>query len=163
MFLLDANVFIQAKNLEYGFDFCPAFWGWLDQQAAIRVVGSIEAIYDELVGVGDELETWARARDSFFDPPDASVVTALGAVSTWVTASPSYDAGAKNQFLQVADPLLVAAALAGGHTVVTHERVRGTRKRVMIPEVAIAFGVKCVNPYTMLRTTKARFVLGGAV
>ena len=27
--LLDANVFIQAKNLHYGFDFCPAFWHWL--------------------------------------------------------------------------------------------------------------------------------------
>ncbi|ANT65111.1 hypothetical protein Ptc2401_01341 [Prosthecochloris sp. CIB 2401] len=26
-YLLDANVFIQAKNLHYGFDFCPAFWG----------------------------------------------------------------------------------------------------------------------------------------
>jgi len=25
-YLLDANVFIQAKNLHYGLDFCPAFW-----------------------------------------------------------------------------------------------------------------------------------------
>ena len=31
-YLLDANVFIQAKNLHYGFDFCPAFWDWLIQQ-----------------------------------------------------------------------------------------------------------------------------------
>ncbi len=28
-FLLDTNIFIQAKNLHYGFDFCPAFWEWL--------------------------------------------------------------------------------------------------------------------------------------
>jgi hypothetical protein len=28
-YLLDANVFIQAKNLHYGFDFCPGFWDWL--------------------------------------------------------------------------------------------------------------------------------------
>ncbi len=28
-YLLDTNVFIQAKNLHYGFDFCPAFWQWL--------------------------------------------------------------------------------------------------------------------------------------
>ena len=27
-YLLDANVFIQAKNLHYGLDFCPAFWDW---------------------------------------------------------------------------------------------------------------------------------------
>ncbi len=30
--LLDANIFIQAKNLHYGFDFCPAFWDWLAEQ-----------------------------------------------------------------------------------------------------------------------------------
>jgi hypothetical protein len=28
-YLLDANVFMQAKNLHYGMDFCPAFWDWL--------------------------------------------------------------------------------------------------------------------------------------
>lgn len=28
-YLLDANVFIEAKNRYYGFDFCPAFWNWL--------------------------------------------------------------------------------------------------------------------------------------
>nr|WP_269633613.1 DUF4411 family protein [Pelomonas sp. BJYL3] len=33
-YLLDANVFIQAKNLQYGFDFCPGFWDWLAQYAA---------------------------------------------------------------------------------------------------------------------------------
>jgi hypothetical protein len=27
-YLLDSNIFIQAKNLHYSFDFCPAFWDW---------------------------------------------------------------------------------------------------------------------------------------
>jgi len=37
-YLLDANVFIQAKNLHYGLDFCPAFWEWLlDNNAPGRV------------------------------------------------------------------------------------------------------------------------------
>ncbi len=31
-YLLDADVFIRAKNLHYGFDFCPAFWEWLIAQ-----------------------------------------------------------------------------------------------------------------------------------
>ncbi|MBN2353724.1 MAG: DUF4411 family protein [Spirochaetales bacterium] len=33
-YLLDANVFMQAKNLHYGFDFCPAFWDWLTRKNA---------------------------------------------------------------------------------------------------------------------------------
>jgi hypothetical protein len=31
-YLLDADVFIRAKNLHYGLDFCPAFWDWLIKQ-----------------------------------------------------------------------------------------------------------------------------------
>ena len=31
-YLLDANVFIQAKSLHYGFDSCPAFWDCLGEQ-----------------------------------------------------------------------------------------------------------------------------------
>ena len=37
-YLLDANVFIQAKNLHYGLDFCPAFWEWLAEKNAAGTV-----------------------------------------------------------------------------------------------------------------------------
>lgn len=41
-YLLDTNVFIEAKNLYYGFDFCPAFWEWvLASHAAKKVYGSV--------------------------------------------------------------------------------------------------------------------------
>ena len=40
-YLLDANVFIQAKNLHYGFDFCPAFWDWL--VTATRAIACADA------------------------------------------------------------------------------------------------------------------------
>ena len=33
-YLLDSDVFIQAKNLHYGLDFCPAFWDWLIESNA---------------------------------------------------------------------------------------------------------------------------------
>ena len=29
MYLLDANSYIQAKNLHYQMSFCPAYWDWL--------------------------------------------------------------------------------------------------------------------------------------
>lgn len=46
-YLLDANVFIQAKNLHYGFDFCPAFWDWLIANNSQNKVFSIEKVGDE--------------------------------------------------------------------------------------------------------------------
>ena len=47
-YLLDTNIFIQARNLHYGFDFCPAFWEWLIARNAAEVVGSIDKVADEL-------------------------------------------------------------------------------------------------------------------
>jgi hypothetical protein len=54
-YLLDANVFIQAKNLHYGLDFCPAFWDWLVASNAAQSVFSIEKVGDEVDAVADEL------------------------------------------------------------------------------------------------------------
>lgn len=48
VYLLDANVFIESKNRHYGFDFCPAFWDWLDAQNHAGQVYSVERVADEL-------------------------------------------------------------------------------------------------------------------
>ena len=61
-YLLDTNVFIQARNLHYGFDFCPAFWDWLIEQNAAGVVASIDKVADELAAGDDDLSDWATAK-----------------------------------------------------------------------------------------------------
>lgn len=158
-YLLDANVFIQAKNLHYGLDFCPAFWDWLIDRHAAGTVFSIEKVGDEIAAVGDALATWAAARGpDFFVRPDALVIPALGVVSTWAT-SQRYDPAAVNTFLQVADYYLVAHALAHAHTVVTHEVASPSTKKIKIPDACIGLGVKCMTPYEMLRVERARFIL----
>jgi len=60
-YLLDTNVFIQARNLQYGFDFCSAFWDCLDQQNADGSVVSIQQVGAELEAGGDDLADWASA------------------------------------------------------------------------------------------------------
>lgn len=60
-YLLDANVFIQAKNLHYGLDFCPAFWEWLVENNAAGQVFSIDKVADEMSAGEDELTDWMRA------------------------------------------------------------------------------------------------------
>jgi hypothetical protein len=159
-YLLDANVFIEAKNLHYGFDFCPAFWDWLIASNQAGTVFSIERVETEIQAGADELSAWSAQRGpGFFLPPDAALVPALGQVSAWATTQ-NYEPAAINTFLQVADYYLVAHALAHGHAVVTHERVRGSRKKIQIPEACIGLNLRCMNPYEMLRTEHARFVLG---
>ena len=159
-YLLDSNIFIQAKNLHYSFDFCPAFWEWLDVGNKKGTVFSIEKVRDELIGGDDELAEWAKARGSeFFLPPDNAIVPSLAAVSTWAGGG-GYEASAVSTFLQVADYYLVAHALAHGFDVVTHEVAANSVKKIKIPNACIGLHVKSMSPYEMLRTEKARFVLG---
>jgi len=159
-YLLDADVFIRAKNLHYGFDFCPAFWSWLIQMNGKHAVCSVEKVGDELLGIADELAAWAADRGSeFFVRPDASVFPALARVGDWAGAG-RYEASAVATFLQVADYYLIAQALAGDHAVVTHEVPSASVKKIKIPDACISLGIKCMTPYEMLRREKARFVLG---
>ena len=54
-YLLGAIVFISAKNLHYGLDFCPAFWDWLIARNTDGTVLSIDKIADEFAAMGDEI------------------------------------------------------------------------------------------------------------
>src|SRR6266702_4386813 len=111
-YLLDADVFIQAKNLHYGMDFCPAFWDWLVRSNEAGQVFSIEKVANEIEAGEDELADWAAQRGAeFFLRPDEAIVSALGSVSAWATRQ-TYEPAAVNTFLQVADSYIVAHALA---------------------------------------------------
>ncbi|MDR4506750.1 MAG: DUF4411 family protein [Candidatus Brocadiaceae bacterium] len=160
-YLFDANVFIQAKNLHYGLDFCPAFWDWLIENNKARKVFSIEKVGDELEAGNDELASWATARGAdFFLKPDTRTVGDFANVSNWVT-SQDYEPAAISTFLQIADYYLLAHALAHRFTVITHEKPDNSTKKIKIPNACIGLGIKCMSPYEILRHEKARFVLEG--
>jgi hypothetical protein len=160
IYLLDANVFIQAKNLHYGLDFCPAFWEWLIESNRAKKVFSIDKVADEIAAGADELADWMRnnAGDMFL-MTDVGVASQLGKVSAW-TMEQNYEPTAINTFFQVADFFLIGHALAGGFVVVTHEVYANSPKRVKIPNVCIGLNLRFMTPYEMLRREQARFVLG---
>lgn len=158
-YLLDTNVFIQAKNLYYGMDFAPGFWDWIIQAHDAGRVLSIEKVGDGLKPGGDNLAAWATAcPSSFFEAAGATDATSLRTVATWVTQQ-NYEPAAISTFLQVADFYLVAQALTRGHTVVTHEVFSPSVKKIKIPNVCLGVGVKHITPYEMLRTEKVRLIL----
>jgi hypothetical protein len=159
-YLLDANVFMSAHRLHYGIDFCPAFWDWLVTGNQSGGVVSIEKVEDEIIAGDDELSMWAKQRGTgFFLRPDASTFPSLAAVSSWAIGQ-AYEQSAIATFLQVADYYVVAQALAGQHTVVTHEVPSASTRKIKIPDACIGLGIKCLTPYAMLRSARARFVLG---
>lgn len=159
-YLLDANVFIQPKNLHYGLDFCPAFWEWLEINGAAGHVVTIDKVADEIAAGDDELTEWMQqAGARLVRDTDARIASHFGTVSEWAMRQ-QYEPVAINAFLQVADFYLIAHALADGYVVVTHEVPADSRKRIKIPNACVGLGLRFMTPYEMLRKERARFVLG---
>jgi len=160
-YCLDANTFIQARNHYYGFDICPAFWDWLDAQAANGKVLSIEPIATlELEPWGGELNTWGLARlGGLFQPMDAKANALIAGLTAWANASTHFTGAAKRDFNSSVDVQLIAYAKAHGHILVTHEVRSDAKKKIKIPTVCDAFDVTTTTTFEMLNELKARFVL----
>jgi hypothetical protein len=158
-YLLDSDVFIQAKNRHYGFDFCPAFWDWLLLKNQQGIVFSIGRVGTELLAGNDQLAEWAsNLGDRFFLEPDPSSVPEFGTVSNWIMNQGFSSAGI-DTFFQSADFYLIAQALAHKHIVVTHEMPSNSTQKIKIPNVCIGLGIRHLNPFELLRVEQARFVL----
>jgi hypothetical protein len=162
-YVIDTSVLIDAKDFYYGFELCPGFWEFLDQEIAAGEVMSIARVRAELTAREDELAVWARSRlDGFFREEDAESAAAMRRVADWAVAGDFRD-DAKRDFLDKADSALVAYALAHGHTVITHEVHNAgnanERKRIKIPTACLAFDVPSELAFPWLHRRGARFVL----
>ena len=162
-YLLDADVFIEAKDRHYGFDFCPAFWDWLIERNGAGLVFSVEKVAEDIQKGNDDLATWAAGLGpAFFLPAVNSVPASLSTLSTWAT-SRAYTQAAIAEFFGSSDYHLIGHGHAAGFTVVTHERSEPLRTgKIKIPDACAGVGVVCMTPYEMLRIEQARFVLGAA-
>ena len=58
IYLLDTNVFIEAKNRYYRPSLCPGFWKLLRQQSNKGL--SIDMVKNELLAGEDDLAEWVR-------------------------------------------------------------------------------------------------------
>ena len=130
VYVLDANVLIEAKNLYYAFDLVPGFWSTMELRAAEREVCIIDRVADELLKLKDQLSQWVRS--SFWmavrTTNDQDVVDAYRKIMNWVHGQSRFTQSAKATFASVADGWIVAYALAPD-----------AKNRVKIPNVCMAF------------------------
>lgn len=158
--LLDANVFITAKNTYYGLDLVPAFWTFLEDQAAAGSIAATDLVFEELKAGGDDLATWVKdRRDLLFhvESTSAEVARHVGSLGGWAKAA-GYKDHVIADFMDCADPFLIGAAKTAGHVVVTLETPAGSkRKKVKIPDACGHLGVAYENTFEMMRSLGARF------
>ena len=163
VYVLDANVFVQAHRRHYALDLCPGFWDFLVHENTAGRIISIDRVRQEILE-GDALDAWARtltAGTFFATTVTPEVVASFSAMMQWVYGNAQYRDEAKAEFAAVADGWLAAYAKAHqGHVVVTHEEFNAdAKKRVPLPNVCKEFGVPYVDTFAMLRALQARFVL----
>ncbi|WP_309132620.1 DUF4411 family protein [Brevibacterium sp.] len=160
MYLLDANVLIEAKNRYYSFETAPGFWDWLELMHQKSGACSIDAVFEELTVGDDELAHWARQHQDFFREVDRHATRHFAELTGWAVSQSYTDAALAGFTGNNADYLLVAHARGHDFTVVTHERSKPlARKRVLIPDACQAMNVKTLDTFEMLRRTEARFDL----
>lgn len=161
-FLLDANTLIEAKNRYYQMSFCPGYWTWLTRTKQAGRLSSVESVGVELRRGNDELAQWVLAEADLFMPEsDEATQLAFSEVATHIAGqSVTMKAGALEEFLSGADPWLIAKARVTGHTIVTHERLNpADRRKFLIPNVCVHYGIECINTFDMLDRLDARFIL----
>ena len=161
VFVLDANVFIEAARRYYAFDLVPAFWENLIRHAANGRIKSIDRIKSELERGNDELAEWVSGpfAHAFASTEGQDFIEAYRDVMKWVNGQSQFLPVAKAEFASGADGWLVAYAMVKSRIVVTHEVVAAdARRRVPIPNVCQMFGLPpCVDTFQTLRELGVRF------
>jgi hypothetical protein len=162
-YVLDSNIFIEAKQRYYAFDVCPGFWDALVWQHGQGRIVSVDRVKNELEGFADDLSTWITTTmpgACFFDTDMDVVTEAYAEAIAWVMGQAQFSEAAKAEFADAenADAWVIAFAKAMDATVVTHEKANpDIRRKVPIPNVCDALGVPYVDTFEMLRALQTRF------
>ena len=157
---LDANVLIESKKRWYRFDVVPGFWSFLDAQWQQGRLAAPIRVYEELAERSDDdLAQWAKERQGtpLFVEPSQEVQTLLREVAEYVENTYG-NTKATRDFLDGADPWLVAYGRALGGTVITLEvgAIPGQTPKVKLPDVCEHFGVSWDSLFEMCQALGMR-------
>lgn len=154
LYLLDANVLIDANRDYYPLDRVPEFWDWLHDQGAAGAAKVPIEIFEEVKDGGDQLASWMK------DPAvKAALLLDESATPTNVTHAVhnGYAADLTDDELEKLgrDPFLVAYGLidTGGRCIVTTETSKPRKRRAnrKIPDVCADLGIAICTPFHFAR------------
>jgi hypothetical protein len=157
LYLLDANVLIDAHNKYYAMDMVPEFWEWLLHMAGEKTVAMPLETFEEVRGGADAkrdlLNEWL-CRDDVEETLVLDEDLDTAALRTVMNAyAPDLD---DREIEQIArDPFLISYGLVDrrSRVVVSNEvskpsKIRANRK---VPDVCRTVGVTCCDTFAMLR------------
>lgn len=153
LYLLDANILINANRDYYPIEAVPEYWAWLCHLAAEGIVKMPVETFDELRRGKDALVKWINTPEvskslKMDDPLDVELIRAvLEKYATDLTDIELQEIGN--------DPFLIAHALPypSERIVVSAEvsKPSATRARRRVPDVCRDLGIRCVDAFTLNR------------
>jgi hypothetical protein len=154
LYLLDANVLIDAHNKYYPLEVVPEFWGWLIHMGESGIVKIPLEIYEEVKDGNDALVGWVKEAEVeaallLTEEVDAQLV---GRVVDDGYASDLTDV----ETIKIGrDPFLIAyAAIDAKNRIVVStevERPKKTRANRKVPDVAAAFNVDTIMTFELVK------------
>lgn len=164
-YVLDANIFIEASQRYYSFDFGTKFWDFLVENGKKGVLCSIDKVLKEIQkgDKEDPLRKWAeKSFSKYFLPTNNDEVLKyyIDVINFVNNKKEQYSENAINEFLQEdnADAWVIAYAKYRELIVVTHEVFNpNSKKRVLIPNVCKEIKIEYIDTFAMLK--KLNFTL----
>lgn len=166
IFLIDTNSFIEPYRKYYAFDLAPGFWSQMGKHIKEGSIAVLDMVRDEILNNEDDLTKWLRSQDISIsiDHREGKIVENYGQILQYIQSSPYYQSSALNEWARkpVADPWLIAAAIAYQYPIVTFEthntnlNQKFPSKMAQIPDVADHFGVTTLNLFSMMRLLRFR-------
>ena len=153
LYLLDANVLIDANRDYYPISRIPEFWDWLVDRALKLLTKIPLEMYEEILkGNEDHLTRWVKDnRAALLLDEDVDV----GLVARVMDFGYASDLNDEEVQRVGRDPFLIAYALRdpAQRLVVTTEVSKPTKKRAnrRIPDVCWDLGVRCCNPFDFIK------------
>lgn len=153
LYLLDANVLIDANRDYYPFGRVPEFWGWLVDRASRQKAKIPVEMYEEILGGGeDDLTRWLKDNRKTL-LLDEDVNEALVTQATGQGYAPDLSDEELERIGR--DPFLIAYALGdpARRTIVTTEVSKPTKRRANrhIPDVCDDLSVLHCNTYQFIK------------
>jgi hypothetical protein len=154
LFLLDANVLIDANRKYYSLDRVPEFWEWLIHVAADGQVKMPIEIFEEIAEGKDDLAMWAR-RDEVKEAIVLAEEVDPALVARVLDQGYAEDLTDDEVEKIGRDPFLIAHALVSpqDRCVVTTEASKPSSQRANrhVPDVCSQFGLTCVDTFELVR------------
>ena len=156
LYLLDANVLIDANRDYYPIERVPEFWDWLMEMSTLGHVKIPEEIYEEIIlpkpRRQDLLVAWLTDNRGVLRLDELAAADFVA----YVTEQGYADDLTDDEIEKVGrDPFLIAYALVDvdNRCVVTNERSRPkqTRGNRQLPDVARSLNVRCINAFSLIQ------------